>query len=748
LQVNPLIFPTEHENNENSAGSTPSAFYSRALWPQSLSFNLVFSFLIAFLYAIYLVGPRVLNPHNIDWLALDTATHYLGWAFYRQDVHLHWPITFTNRVGYPIGDSIAFFDLNPLLAVLLKPLSPLLPVPFQYLGIEILLQLTLQLFFALRLCSLLWNAQFGPVLFSSLFFLFAPIETARIAMSHGALSNQWLLLAALYLLVWANHVSPLPLGSFAARTTLLAAIAVAINPYLAFQVLFVLFTALAIFLWQRRLKPVYAGALAMGLLFASLLSAWFFGFIIPGGRGYTSGGYRGYTFNLLGPFDPGLFGSFFFRHRLPNTGPGQIEGYSYLGAGVLLLLFASLWFLVRARAKFRLDLRVFISLLLSCAILTALALSTNVSFGAKILIDLDPANRLTPYLSTFRASGRLFWVPYYVLLLALLLICRRLLNRRSATLLLAACLTVQLIDLIPLQRFTRHQLDQQSQPSSLKSAVWSRLGSKYRNLIVAPAWQCGFEQSPGGMNGFATFGFVALSQRMRINSYYTGRITGANYDYHCVQFPATFPNQPLASDSAYVLSTEFTEQALASGLGVCHLVDDFYLCTRTDDLKLGHGVVFRTRSQWTQSIFHGALHRNPSPSEWDSWKAALSHGASSEAKALAAIFTSDEFARTSQGYFANFVALHGRFPRYEEWKSWPPAPSLYASLKQRAAKNGYDANRALAYELYFLLLRREPDSGGLETWTKFLQTQPLATVIENLLNSSEFRGHQFVAAAS
>jgi hypothetical protein len=205
------------------------------------------------------VGPRVLNPHNIDWLALDTATHYLGWAFYRQDVHLHWPITFTNRVGYPIGDSIAFFDLNPLLAVLLKPLSPLLPVPFQYLGIEILLQLTLQLFFALRLCSLLWNAQFGPVLFSSLFFLFAPIETARIAMSHGALSNQWLLLAALYLLVWANHVSPLPLRSFAARTTLLAAIAVGINPYLAFQVLVVRFTALAIFLWQRRLKPVYAG---------------------------------------------------------------------------------------------------------------------------------------------------------------------------------------------------------------------------------------------------------------------------------------------------------------------------------------------------------------------------------------------------------------------------------------------------------------------------------------------------------
>ena len=87
-----------------------------------------------FFYALLVMGPRPLNPRNVNWIAFDPAYHYIGWEMFRQDPHVHWPITYTDRLGYPQGESVALLDLNPLLAVALKPLSPLLPEPAQYLG--------------------------------------------------------------------------------------------------------------------------------------------------------------------------------------------------------------------------------------------------------------------------------------------------------------------------------------------------------------------------------------------------------------------------------------------------------------------------------------------------------------------------------------------------------------------------------------------------------------------------------------
>jgi hypothetical protein len=112
-------------DNEATANSTSTAqpdweqlsVPNRVLWPNSFGFNIAIALFIGFAYALYLCGPRPLNPSAISWLKMDSVTHYLGWAFYRQDTHLHWPITYTDRIGYPVGDSIALMDLNALLAV-------------------------------------------------------------------------------------------------------------------------------------------------------------------------------------------------------------------------------------------------------------------------------------------------------------------------------------------------------------------------------------------------------------------------------------------------------------------------------------------------------------------------------------------------------------------------------------------------------------------------------------------------------
>ena len=87
-------------------------------------------------------------------------------------------------------------DINPLMAIVLKPFSALLGEPFQYFGIEVLLCAILQFFFALRLfrCLLGWRPL--SIGLCGIFFLVSPPLTYR-TVGHYLLCNHWVLLAAL-----------------------------------------------------------------------------------------------------------------------------------------------------------------------------------------------------------------------------------------------------------------------------------------------------------------------------------------------------------------------------------------------------------------------------------------------------------------------------------------------------------------------------------------------------------------------
>ena len=91
----------------------------------------------------------IINPSYDDWLLLedvgsgDTKFHYYGWLAYRQE-GLQFPIGKIVSIGYP-QTSVVFTDSIPLLAIILKPFNKILPTPFQYFGIWILI------------CYMLWG---------------------------------------------------------------------------------------------------------------------------------------------------------------------------------------------------------------------------------------------------------------------------------------------------------------------------------------------------------------------------------------------------------------------------------------------------------------------------------------------------------------------------------------------------------------------------------------------------------------
>ena len=554
-------------------------------WPGSLAFNLAVASLAGVLYSILLMGTAPLNPRNVDWLTPDPATYQVAWELFRQDPHLHWPLTFTDRIGYPQGEAIALMDPNPLLALLLKPLSPVLPEPFQYMGIEVILVLTLQTFFALRLFRLLCGPRPLPILAGAAFLLLSPPLTYRLV-GHYALTNHWLVLAALFVFCLPQADSAYSVRRYFSYSAALAFLSLAINPYLAFQVLLVLGSGAVTLLWQRRVSFVgfLGGLTAIGS--AALFTCVAFGLFIPGGHGYGGSGYRFYSMNLLSVMDPALLGSVLIP-ALPEFTSGQYEGYNYLGAGFLLIALAVLPLLALRRGRLRLTRQVVLPLLGVCALLTLMALSTKISAGRHLLIDLDPRERLTPLLAPFRASGRLFWAPYYALMIAVLAGAFAVLNRRVATGLVLAGLAVQIADTAPQRRWTHEEVNG-SHPQPLHSAIWTTLGARYANLMVIPPWQCGGD-TPGDGAGYRTFGFLAAQQKMRTNSYYAARYSESANNYQCSRLETEVAGGALSADSVYVVSPAIAARIAESPAGAdkCHDVDGFILCAANTDFGLG-----------------------------------------------------------------------------------------------------------------------------------------------------------------
>ena len=595
--------PLAGASPETNATAHATALSQPPAWQKSIWFSLALSVIVGFFYALFIMGARPLNPRNVNWIAYDPAYHYIGWEMFRQDPHFHWPLTYTERLGYPKGESAALEDLNPLLAIVLKPFSFLLPEPAQYFGLEVILICTLQFFFAFRLFrflleprhagdSTVLSPQSGPAwdvagaAICSAFFLLAPPLNYRF-WGHYSLSNQWVLVAALFVFAQAQEESPRSLRRFILSAAVLTAIAVGINPYLAFQVLLVLLAGLASLLWRQRIRLLQSVGVAALLIGAGFAMAYSLGLVISGGKGYGSGGYRDLCMNLLAPFDPRGWTSLLFP-RLHSASPGQYEGYNYLGAGVLILAAVVVVVAVLSRRKLpRLDKRWLFPLVLCCLLLTFLALSTKITMGARTLIDLDPNEVFSSLFAPLRATGRLFWAPYYVILATIVVAPFFLLRRSWATLLVAALLVLQFADTASLRDWVRTIISE-DHPSPLKSAIWSQLGRQHQNLIILPAWQCAHDASPGSTEGYRIFGFLAIQQKMRINSYQSARYTGVAEDYHCNQAIAELSQKGLSSDSAYVVMPEVAA-AIAkspSGPGKCHDLDHFILCSSKTDFGL------------------------------------------------------------------------------------------------------------------------------------------------------------------
>jgi hypothetical protein len=290
-------------------------------------------------------------------------------------------------------------------------------------------------------------------------------------------------------------------------------------------------------------------------------------------------GFGFFSTNLLSLLDPMDRSRSLFLPPLPH-GPGQYEGIAYLGIGVISLLPLALAQVFRdARGLMRQTWMLALALFAT----TLFALSSRITFGDSVVVDLTPLyapfQRVT---EAFRSSGRFVWPLHYAVIACAVFAC----TKRSVAVsraLLSLALVAQLLDAHHVDGRAVFSLGDVPAPSS---AAWKLAGGSYERLTIDPPdIQGGFTRCPEIKNtpgSFMPLARVATQERLVFNSGITSRFDEQRTTAACEQVSRDrkeghFDPRTIYAPEPHVLSAYVQNASLTCG----HL-DGRDVCVRAD----------------------------------------------------------------------------------------------------------------------------------------------------------------------
>ena len=512
----------------------------------------------------WLAGPRPLDPTEVGWvMQFDWVPHYFGWHYFRTEPW-HWPPGRVEGYYAPFGTSVGLTDSIPLAAYLLKPVAAWLPAHFQYLGMWWLLSFTLQGAVAARLLGR-WIASVPAQVLGATLFVLLPTLLARVA--HAALCSHWLILWPL-VVATRDDATRIRWREWAA----MGLVAGMIQPYLAVMLLALLgATALATSAVPMARR---AGALAASL--ATTLAGWWLSglFTLTEGGALSAEGLGVFSMNLLAFISPAGWSR--LLPSLPIAGVGQqVEGFHYLGLGLLLLIGAATALrLGGAGSAPRLWSRPLVAV---SVVMTAFAVSPRVTFGSAVVVDL--VGPWASPLALFRSSGRFVWPLTYLLVTWAVVTVARRLPVRVVPWVLAAAVAVQVADLQHIYRDRRqatHDPAFYAWVQPFVSSRWDAVAAHYRHVVLAPPPQC--RPAPLPLAPVIRF---AAEHRLTVNSGVLARHEERARARYCESLAADVAAARLDRQSLYLVPAANAAAIREAGQGqvVCGAIDAVTVCT-------------------------------------------------------------------------------------------------------------------------------------------------------------------------
>ncbi|WP_079913855.1 DUF6311 domain-containing protein [Paenibacillus sp. 32352] len=478
----------------------------QSIQPNKTILGVWISGILGLLFAVTILGTKILNPKYIDWLIAkggDSSQHFLGWYFFEKE-NWHLPFGVIESLNTPVGTTITYMDSIPLLGFLFKLINFILPEPFQYLGWWILLCFILQGVFGYLLISRI-TPSLSLQIIGSMFFILSPIMLIRTG-GHEALAGHWIILAALYVALHEIFKQRLWL--------LLLTISLLVHPYLFFMVYLIyvvkLFLLLVCKVYTWRMGFIYF----VGSMAVVLIILWSIGYFYIGSIG-ALGELGYYSMNINSIVNPQGWSNGFIANR-PNATNGQYEGFNYLGLGVLGLVLLSIVILLKNIVIIKAWKR-FIPVFVICIVCTIFAISNVATFDQFTLFSIHLPGIIAKVFSIIRVSGRFFWPVYYCIIFFSLFIVIKKVKFNYLPLLLIVALVIQFIDLSG--KYTEYHQSFTKEirwESLLKSEVWSEIGQQYKHVVFIPA-EGKYD------NSYLSFAMFAAKNHMSINIAYVAR---------------------------------------------------------------------------------------------------------------------------------------------------------------------------------------------------------------------------------
>lgn len=485
---------------------------------KSKKIDFIVGVIIGTIIFITIYGIDILNVANDSWImngGVDFKQHYLGWRFYRNS-EWTFPIGMSNGFLYPNEMSIIYTDSIPIIALIFKVLSPLLPKTFQYMGVYGLLCFALQGGLSCIILSKFINRY--KAFIGTIFFIISSVLFQRMYY-HTALGSQWLIL--LYISIWIYKNNFKSFKSQCIISILLPILGISIHFHL-FAICSVIFAGylLNLFFENYNLKQTII------LLFIYIGTAIFIMYILGGFTSEilpTADGLGIYSANLNTLFNS--FNYTLFTKALPVYGEGQYEGYAYLGLGIIILFFIMLSYCIipvhfkELWMKYKNEM---LSIFITGIILYILALSPIITLN-NWKIELSIPKVLKEYWGIFRSTGRFIWPVMYGVMIFSIIFVDKILEKRTGFILFIIVAIIQIVDMFPVIKENYKKYHQEyDYTCDLQSSIWENLALDYQHVefmfnysfndIYLKKWPQIF-----------SYGYYAVNHNMTISNFHFSR---------------------------------------------------------------------------------------------------------------------------------------------------------------------------------------------------------------------------------
>ncbi len=494
-------------------------------------------------FFLWIAGLRLVNPVEIGWLMrLDWQMHFLGWHAFRHEPW-QWPPGRIISEFSPVGTSIAYTDSVPIAAFLLKPWSRVLPEPFQYLGLWLLICFALQGAAGAALIGC-WTERTELRVAGAVLFVLSPVLLDRVG--HVALASHWLLLASFWL--YFRRWSPGPAARIGVWA-LLVFVAAWVQPYL--WAMIVALSIAAAIRYAAADRAYRARDVMMHLaatVAVTVVSAWVLGwFVISSPEDRSMGGLGYYSMNLLGLFASNGWAA--LAPTIPVFEGQTYEGFNYPGAGVFALVAIAAGALAIRRPSRR-TLIAATPLLAVCGIMALASLSPKITFGQRVVADIALPERVQVWCSAFRSTGRFFWPAGYLLAAGAIAAVVARFKPLTALLILSSAAGLQAYDLrsrYVADRATRSDPSWYEWSDPLLDGYWSAISPAHPHLVLVPPAACGPEPA-----AFAPLMYLAGRTGLTMNAGSAGRLDSKALAAACGKMMLDVHDGRFASDTIYV----------------------------------------------------------------------------------------------------------------------------------------------------------------------------------------------------